>query len=209
MMSICFSGIDGSGKTTQCHNLIKRFQEMGVETKFIHILSQGKTVGSKSQSLPLITATHRRLRDLSGKGVTRCFKLFIGLSYYLVDSWISHIFHKIKYRNNVVIYDRYFFDPLLIFASNFPRIPLWVIPFSRIIPQGNVTIIMEVPPEIAKQRKPEHPLDLLKRYHQLYRRLADILKVKIIDGTMNNIIVEKEVNQRCHSILEYLKKAKY
>lgn len=206
MISISFSGMDGAGKSTQCQKLISSFQKLGVDVKFFHMGSQGKTVGSKAQSFPVISKIHRKLRDLSGKGISRGFKLFVGLSYYLIDSWLSHFVHKIKYKNNLVVFDRYFFDFLVIFVSNFPNIPWWVIHFAKILPQSNVTIIMEVSPQIAKQRRSEHSIKELQRYYQLYRRLADILRIKIIDGTKNLAIIEKEIKQHCHPIFEHFSK---
>lgn len=206
MITICFSGMDGAGKSTQCHSLIRRFREIGVDVKSVHMLSHGKTIGSKSQSLPLMKQIHRKLRDLSGNGIYRGIKLIAGLSYYLIDSWGTYTVHKIKYSNNVVIYDRYFYDLLAIFACNFDRIPWWVIHFAKIFPQGNIIIIMEAHPEIAQQRKPEHSIEVLTRYHQVYRRLADTLKIKTINGTKGIAIAEEEVNQRCHPIFKLFNK---
>ncbi len=202
MILISFSGIDGAGKSTQFKKLKSSFQELDVDVKFSHLGSQAKTVGSKSQALLLVSKIHPKLRDLSGEGISRCIKLFVGLSYYLIDSWLSHFIYKIKYRNNLVILDRYFYDFLVIFASNFPNIPYWILNFARIMPKSNVAIIIEVPPEIAMQRKPEHPIEALQRYYQGYRRLAGILKIKIIDGTKDSAVIEKEINQRCYLVFK-------
>ncbi len=202
VISICFSGMDGSGKSTQCRRLVKFFQEMDIDAKLIHILSPGKTVGSRSQSMPSIKGIHRRLRDLPGEGLSRGIKLCAGLTYYLVDSWLSHIVHRRKYGDKVVIYDRYFFDPLVIFAAHFKRIPRWVIRFSKVLPRSGVTIIMEAPPEVSKQRKPEHSVEILEAYFELYRQLASVLKVKMIDGTTEMTVIQENVIKQCQPIFD-------
>ena len=51
MISMSISGMDGSGKSTQCKRLLKRFHEMGIDAKLVHILSNKKTVGSTAQWL--------------------------------------------------------------------------------------------------------------------------------------------------------------
>ena len=102
----------------------------------------------------------------------------------------------------MVIYDRYFFDFLVIFVSNFYQMPLWILRFSKIFPKTHTLIFMETDPPIAKKRRPEHPIEQLERYRNLYRRLGDLLKAHMIDGTKNLSIVEKEVDIHCKSVLE-------
>ena len=194
--------MDGSGKSTQCQRLSSLFHELGAPVKCFHMGAQSTTIGTTSQDLPFVNKIHCRLRDLPGKGISRVIKITVGLAYYLVDSWISHFLHEIKYRHHVVIYDRYFFDFLAIFVSNFYQMPLWILRFSKIFPRSHILIFMETESPIAKKRRPEHPIEQLERYRNLYRRLGDLLKAHMIDGAKNLRMVEKEVDTHCKSVLE-------
>lgn len=46
MISICFTGMDGSGKSTQCRILAKRLCDLGMEVEIVHTLTGGGIVSS-------------------------------------------------------------------------------------------------------------------------------------------------------------------
>ena len=204
MISISFSGMDGSGKSTQCQKIVRRFEELGAEVKSLHmgVRGEGETAGGRCLSFPIANRANRSLRGLSGKGISRGIKLSAGLCFYVIDSWVTHFIHKIRYGDRLVIYDRHFYDFLVIFASNFPVIPWRIVYFAKILPRSDVTIIMEVNLETAEHRRPENTREKLQRYCWLYQRLGKILDVKTIDGSKSLETVEVEINQRCYPVFK-------
>ena len=132
MRTVCFSGIDGCGKSTQSRILAERLRASGAEVELIHILTEGKTVASNLQRKPLLRVFHKRLKDLPSRGFLGSIKLIIGLISFFLDAWLSVMQYRIRYGGKIVIYDRFFYDHLVIFATTFPKTPWWVINIAKI-----------------------------------------------------------------------------
>lgn len=201
MKTICFTGMDGSGKSTQCGILAKRLRYSGVEVEVIHILTSGNTVSSRIQEKPLFRIFHRWMKNLPYRGLLGGIKLAIGLISFFTDAWVTNIHYRLKYGKKLVIYDRFFYDQLVNFAASFPKPPWGVINFAKTLPKSNVTIIMEVSPEIGNMRKPEDSIEKLLKYSKFYRLLASILNVEIIDGTQDVEVVANCIFQRCAKLI--------
>lgn len=201
MKTVCFCGMDGSGKTTQCNMLTKRLRNLGIEVEVIHLFSASNTVSSNLQGKPLFRMLSQRLRDLPVYGFGGRIKVAIGLMSFFVDSWITYIIHKFRYRGKIVIYDRFFYDHLVIFATTFPKTPWWVVNLSRILPRNNVTMVIEVPPEVSNMRKPENSLDKLTKYFKFYHLLSSVLNIEIIDGSQDIKVVADCIFQRCAKLI--------
>ncbi|MBL7058364.1 hypothetical protein ISS03_03435 [Patescibacteria group bacterium] len=194
MKSICFCGMDGAGKSTQSKRIVEKLAKFN--SLYIHVFSQGNTVASKTHNIAFIKDVHQRMRDLSGKGIGRYVKILVGLSYYLVDAWVTVLRNRYKYKNNMIIYDRYFYDSLVIFIANFECMPTWALSFGRLLPKCNEIIFLEAKPACALKRKPEHSMEVMQRYFALYRMLAKLMKVEVVDGTASMELVNKEIDKR-------------
>lgn len=201
MISICFSGMDGSGKTTQCRILAKRLRDLGLNVEMIHMLAKGKTISSSLEEKPLLRTLRKRLKSLPGYGFGGKVKLAIGPISFFIDAWLTRICHLLKLRKKIVIYDRFFYDHLAIFATNFYKTPYWIVNLARILPKSNVTILMEVPPVIGNVRKPEDSIDKLTKCLKFYRLLASKLNVDILDGTQDKGKLADSIYQKCKTLI--------
>lgn len=202
MKTICFCGMDGSGKSTQCRMLADRLRDSGVEVEVIHLLSEGGTVSSRIQGKPVFKILHKKLKDLPRHGFLGSIKLAAGLISFFADAWVTTIRHRIKYGRKVVVYDRYFYDHLVLFAASFPETPWWTINLVRILPGSDLVIMMEVPPEIGNVRKPEDSVEKLTRCSKFYRLLSSILGIEIVDGTGDVNRIAECVYRRCAKLIE-------
>jgi len=185
MKTICFSGMDGSGKSTQCMLLKERLKALGIDAEIIHILTKGTTVASSVQDKPLLKKIYGKLKRLPISGLGGKIKIIIALVSFFIDSWTTTAYYCLKYRGKVVIYDRFFYDHLVIFGASFSKVPWRIINFARIMPKNNVTIITGVTPGVGHSRKPEDSIEKLEKCAEFYRRLARIFKTEIIDGTQS------------------------
>ncbi len=182
MKTIAFCGMDGSGKSTQCKVLKNRLKSIGIDAHLIHILSEGNTVSSAIQGKPIVRIFHRWLKNLPRQGILGCLKLSIGIIAFTVDAWLTYLKYSKKFKNELIIFDRYSYDQLGLFITSFPVIPWWAIKLVRILPKSDILFIFEVSPETAVARKPEEPLEKLKQNMSYYNKLATLLKKTVING---------------------------
>jgi len=201
MKTICFIGMDGSGKSTQCKMLAKRLQQLGVEVKLIHLFTTGSTVSSRVQKKPLLKFFSQKLREIPTYGIKGTIKLLIGLISYFIDAWVTYILHQIKYRKKVVIYDRFFYDRFVTFGVIFDKTPWWIVNFAKFLPKSDMPIIMEVPSKVGNLRKPEDSLEKLEKSLKFYRILASILNIEVIDGTQNFDKIAEHIYRRVSKLI--------
>jgi len=202
MKTICFTGMDGAGKSTQCRMLEERLRKVGLEVEVIHILTKGKTVSSNMQGWPLFRLLHKKLKSLPCYGFKGNIKLLIGLVSFFIDAWTTNIHYHLRYSDKIVIYDRFYYDQFVIFATAFPKTPWWIIRFLRFLPKSDMTIMLEVPPKIANMRKSENSVEKLTIFLKLYRFLASMLKVRIIDGTKDKMAVAEYIYNSCADLID-------
>lgn len=187
---VSFSGIDGAGKTTQIESLISWLRSAGLRVDVLtfwddvvvlsrfregmsHKVFKGdKGVGSPEKPL------NRRDKNVSSWYVTAS-----RLVLYFLDA--LSLWKKVrlarKREADVVVFDRYIYDELAnlplerSFARGFIRFVL------RFIPVPDVAYVIDADPAVARARKPEYPLEFIRKNREAYltiSRLADITVIR-------------------------------
>ena len=188
---ITFSGIDGSGKSTQIEKLRGYIEAEGIAVRLLafwdhvavfrnarsafsrHILESDGGVGS-----PECPAT-RRDKNL------QTWPLFAGRSLlHLLDVLnLSRVVKRQKAKGGVVIFDRYIYDQL----AALPMDRGWARAFARgllrIAPRPDLSYLLDAIPEAARERKPEYPLDFMHKYRSSYLELCNITGMELIPAS--------------------------
>jgi thymidylate kinase len=207
---ICLMGIDGSGKTTQARSLVDRLNRGGTPARYVWCRWQpffmkpfqlvGRALlqrrGVSPEHYQEFTASKQRL--LRGR-----FLAHLWLSASLLDYWIVQVFPKIilgKVNGKCLVCDRYLYDTLIdqsinlrLSAENGPR--LLSHPLVRIFPRPTCTILIDLDPEIAFDRKNDvDDVDYLRDRRHRYFCFAQQLGAVVVDGNASPENVVEEVN---------------
>ena len=183
MKIVSFSGIDGAGKSTQISALQTWLNSAGQRTQLLtfwddvvvapgfreftsHKAFKGDT-GIGSPQKPL----QRRDKNVTAWPVTATrFLLYFADA---VNLWLT--VRSLRNSNaDVVIFDRYIYDEL----ANLP-LKLW---FARLyirlvlsfVPKPDVAYVVDADPDAAFARKPEYPLEFLRRNREAYLTFSQL-----------------------------------
>jgi thymidylate kinase len=178
---VSFSGIDGAGKTTQLCALQNWLHEIGLTSRLLTfwdnvvVAPQFREAASRaafkgdqgigSPEKPL----HRRDKNVTSPAVT-AMRFFL----YLADA--LNLRRKIsqlkKSDTDVVIFDRYIFDELanLPLKSWLARVFIHLV--LKLAPKPDIAYVIDADPGAAFQRKPEYPLEFLRKNREAYLALS-------------------------------------
>jgi len=196
---ICFIGIDGSGKTTLCRELVKELRSRGIPSRYVYGRFLPKMMAPVFKIISKLTLddnnTHKyhntRLKNqrrlLSNPLISRIF--IGGVLLDQIFQVLLKIYLPSKFRKEVVICDRYFHDTAVIdiavpceFSDN--DTVRFVQRYLPLFPKINMLFLVVVPPSIAFQRKKDIlSIKVLERLSDTYLHTARHFGVTTIDGT--------------------------
>ncbi len=186
---VSFSGIDGAGKSTQIQRLREYLASHGVPVKELtfwdnvvmfprlragfsrRVLQSDGNIGTPEKPASRRDKNTQNAPLLFGRSVLHLFDV----------TNLRRIVSKVKSENTgVVIFDRYIYDQL----AALPLHSWWARAFAklllRIAPKPDLSYVLDADPEVARARKPEYPLDFMRKYRSSYLRLRDMAHLQLI-----------------------------
>ncbi len=187
---VSFSGIDGAGKTTQIESLIAALQDAGLRVRLItfwndiailrrlreclgHAVFKGE-IGVGSPGKPI------NRRD---KNIQNPFTISARMLLCLIDA----IGMKFTIANisrsqdaDVIIFDRYLYDQLVNLGIHHRVSRIYTRLLLKFIPHPDIAYLLDADPLLARERKPEYPVDFLRTTRTSYLAISKIAGMNVI-----------------------------
>ena len=181
---VSFSGLDGSGKTTQIEALRQAIAQQGFSDKlvtfwddvvvakryregFVHkVLGSEQGVGEPGRPV------ERRDKNVKAGYLTAARHLL-----YLADAVHLRVvlFRARRSGAHVIITDRYLYDQLANLPLQNRFSALYARLLARIAPRPHLAFLLDADPELARARKPEYSVAFMRESRRSYFRLSHLL----------------------------------
>lgn len=191
LLSVCFIGMDGCGKTTHAKTIYKELKKIGIDCAYIHhtynlvdrlhpILRAWLQRLFLSQTNPSVSSTKEKApRSRIALTVLSIMAFTNGIISYLIEP-------KPCTDCSLVIHDRYLYDHIVHYIRSCPW-PL-VRCYLQVIPKPDIIFLLDVPPMIAYERRDETTTIFYSEYRKLYLTLTkeiDNNKLRVVDTSVN------------------------
>jgi thymidylate kinase len=189
---ICFTGIDGSGKTTLTKSLEESLNDSGLSCKYSWCGWRRFETPLFKPIATLVKKFSKNKRRMDDKPASP--PMHNSLLFYA--AWLDYVLRVFPsllislYKYDVVIVDRYIYDIVVGFSvntgSNKKRKMNRILKSFSLFPKPNIVFFIDVPPELAYARKDDIPsVDYLSQQKTIYLELLKKYKNKtvILDGT--------------------------
>jgi thymidylate kinase len=181
---VSFSGIDGSGKSTQIDALSSRLRQQGLRVESIRFWDDvAKLKGIREASGHKIFKGDKGVGspeapiERRDKNIQTPFMTAVRLFIYSVDAVSQRMAVRKALRSGAdfVIFDRYTYDELANLNMGNPFIRAYIRLVMAIVPRPHVSYLLDADPMAARARKPEYPLDFLYTNRQRYMTLNSLI----------------------------------
>lgn len=207
---LSFSGMDGSGKSTQIEQLCSDLSNAGLTVKRMEfwnnvvafsslradfskrVLQSDGEVGTPDKPANRNDKNARKWYLIAGRHVL-----------YLFDAIkLRRVIAKIQRHNaDVIIFDRYIYDQLATLPIERWLTRTYANLILKFVPKPTIAYLIDAVPEVARARKPEYPLDFMHRYRRTYLLLSQLAGLTVIppqdiEGAHRAILQELEPRLR-------------
>jgi thymidylate kinase len=180
---VSFSGIDGSGKTTQIDALTAWLNAAGLRVRIVRFWDDIAVLVQLRQG-----ASHKIFKSEEGvgsperpvrrrdKNVRGWYMSLVRLFLYGLDAvHLSWRFAGLsKCDADAVIFDRCLYDEFANLKLEDPFVAFYIRMLLKLIPHPDVAFLLDANPEHAVARKPEYPVTFLQENRSNYLALAKI-----------------------------------
>ncbi len=180
---ISFSGVDGSGKSTQIENLLNTVHGLGLRTTlltfwdnvvvgtryregFVHkVYKSEKGIGAPDKPV-----------NRQDKNVRRWYLSLARHGLYLLDAiHLRAVVGRARRSGaDIVVMDRYIYDELANLPLRSGLTRMYIRFVQAIVPKPDIAYLLDADPDAARARKPEYPVEFMHECRRWYGELAKL-----------------------------------
>ena len=200
MKLVCFTGIDGAGKTTLARNTVTALREQGetaiyVYGRIVPMISRLAMAVGRTLLLRKHNQWHEYGAYTADKKLTLRHPIFawghtatILIDYYL-QIWLKLLPHLLG-RHTVVV-DRYIYDTIISdlaahLGYSLAKAEKAIHTALKLLPRPSLVILLDLPEEVAFSRKTDVPhVDYLGERRPYYLHLTTHPEIELFNGEMS------------------------
>lgn len=207
---VCFSGIDGSGKTTSAQGLLEYLSERGLAAKYVWLNSKPIVLS------PIRRLAHKTiLHDVDRQGDYQAYylqrqsyvskwklarKVYYGIMLLDYILWVYWNLRHYYLSGVNIVCDRYVYDLVInlgdILGYSSEEEVRLIRFLQHVLPRPTHVLICDVDEETALRRKSDTPhLSYLKAHRPRYRHIAEAFRFPVLDASLPVEIVTSQVRQ--------------
>ncbi len=189
---ICFTGIDGSGKTTLSKYLVEEMSKQRIKTKYLWWLEAENSIFRKFLRFIGHRGKNREKQNYNGaKKIVKFPIIGAAYQYFVLLDYLRQTIFKVSLPlifGEVIVCDRYIYDTIIAFSIEFDyseeKFQRMLKIFGHLVPKPDILFLIDVPTNVALQRKKDIPsIEYLSKPKKMYAELTKQTDVEIIDGT--------------------------
>jgi thymidylate kinase len=194
---VSFSGIDGSGKSTQIEILCDRLCQAGLRVGLlafwddVALLKRWREFTSHAVFRSEVgVGSPERPVNRHDKNVQSWYMTPVRWSLYWLDamSLCNSVVKTETCEADVIIFDRYLYDELANLPLDHPLNRTYVRLLLSLVPQPDIAYWLDENPGEARARKPEYPLEFLHRSRESYAEICQMARITTIaPGSMDAV----------------------
>ena len=178
---ISFSGLDGSGKSTQINLLFNKLNKKK-SVKMLHLFSEGSTLHSKIKKKNILNYLILFLKKQNHKIFGFRLKFYIAIILYILESW--YFYYKIIFfeKKKYILLDRYYYDYFVNQISQEDTEYPTFMKINLLFPKLNFSFFFDVDEITSFKRKKEYTHKKLRKLRKNFRICSKVLNAYNING---------------------------
>lgn len=215
-MLVTFSGMVGSGKTTNAKKTLRWFCAQGyapyyLRFRFITWRSVWRTPATapwrERENSNVVRKAQAPMNNQARPAETHkqlTFALFLGYVLRIVQ---FRLFMWRHHRSHLIVLNRYFYDSFMHYRCDSPRERKYLRWLMRAAPRPDLAILLVVRPETAQRRRPAYAFEFLRQLSENTTQLQSLATHIRVVATDNLSTVDRKIEEELRAVFENPKEA--